>query len=41
MCDELKIDKSDDLSIISERFIEDPLIGKGIDVFISFLKSRL
>jgi len=41
MCDELKISPSDDLTLVSERFIEDPNLGKGVDELISFLKMRL
>lgn len=41
MCDELNIERSDDLSLISERFIDDPAVGKGLDALISFLKLRL
>lgn len=41
MCDELNIDKSDELALISERFIDDPVVGKGLDALIYFLKSRL
>ena len=41
MCNELGIERSDDLALISERFIDDPMVGKGIDALISFLKLRL
>lgn len=41
MCEELNIERSDDLALISERFIDDPMVGKGIDSLISFLKLRL
>lgn len=41
MCDELGIERSDDLALISERFIDDPMVGRGIDALISFLKLRL
>lgn len=41
MCDELSIERSDDLTLISERFIDDPTVGKGVDALISFLKLRL
>lgn len=41
MCNELNIDKSDELALISERFIDDPVVGKGLDALIYFLKSRL
>lgn len=41
MCDELGIERSDDLALISERFIDDPTVGKGIEALISFLKMRL
>lgn len=41
MCDELAIDHSNELALISERFVDDPKIGKGINSLISFLKERL
>lgn len=41
MCKALGINEVDDLSIISERFIEDKKIGKGIEKFIKFLKERM
>lgn len=41
MCDELKIQHSADLAIISERFIEDHTIGQGLEKFIQFLKQQL
>lgn len=41
MCDELGIERSDDLALTSQRFIDDPVVGRGINSLISFLKSRL
>lgn len=41
MCDELGIERSDDLALISERFIDDPVVGRGVEALISFLKARL
>lgn len=41
MCDELGIERSDDLALISDRFIDDPNIGQGINALIKFLKERL
>ena len=41
MCEELNIGKCDDLTIVSQRFVDDPEIGKGINKLISFLKSQL
>lgn len=38
MCDELSIERSDDLTLISERFIDDPTVGKGVDVLSLLFK---
>lgn len=41
MCEELQIDNNGDLALISQRFIDDPCIGRGTDSLINFLKSHL
>ena len=42
MCDELGIERSDDLALISERFIDDPVVGRGVIVVqLSRQKSKL
>lgn len=41
MCKKLGINESDDLPLISERFIKDPKIGKGLAELINFLKDNL
>ena len=41
MCKELNISESNNLPIVSDRFISDPNIGLGISRMIDFLKSRL
>jgi hypothetical protein len=41
MCEALALNPSDELPIVSERFIDDKKVGKGIDSLISFLKDRL
>ena len=41
MCRFLNLKESSDIAVISDRFINDPQFGKGIDVFIEFLKKQL
>ncbi len=41
MCRVLKLEESPDIAVVSERFINDPKCGKGIDALIDFLKSQL
>lgn len=41
MCKELGIEESEDLAVVSERFIDDSVCGKGLDSLIEFLKKRL
>lgn len=41
MCRQLGIDESDELTIVSERFIDDPKVGRGVKELINFLKQEL
>lgn len=41
ICDDLGIERSDNLTISSSRYIEDEKCKKGLEAFIEFLKSEL
>lgn len=41
MCRELGLEESNELSIVSDRFIDDPKVGRGVKALICFLKKEL
>lgn len=41
MCRDLGIEESGELALTSERYIEDPSVGKGLKNFINFLKNEM
>lgn len=41
MCKKIGLPESDELAIVSDRFIDDPKVGKGVTELINFLRQEL